>query len=308
MSSNPRIARLQSGNVREAWPHESQSFTPWLFENLEELGQVVGMRLEPMQTEVAVDTFAADILARNAIDGSLVLIENQLETSDHSHLGQIMTYLAGLEAKTVVWVATDFHESHLSALEWLNEHTQEDYSFFAVRIRAVRIANSPFAALFEVLARPNNWDRRLQATSAARTGQSEIGNSRLEFWTAYVERVPGERDRSGEPTRLSNRWRVLADLELIISTYVAVSQVGIFVRSVRGGNARDVRNRLLPGREALEREVGARLGGDDTKYFLWASTPGDYKDRTQRDRLIEWLAQQANLYERELRRVLTQEA
>lgn len=308
MSDIPRIARLQTGDVRAAWPHEARSFTPWLFDNLEELGQVVGMRLEPVEAEAAVDRFAADILARNTIDDNLVLIENQLEESDHTHLGQIMTYLAGLGANTVIWVATEFRESHLSALEWLNEHTNDDFSFFAVRIRAVRIADSPFAALFEVLARPNNWDRRLQATSAARSGQSEIGENRLEFWTVYVERVPGESDRYGEPTRLSNRWRVLADQKLIISSYVAVSEVGIFVRSLRGGDARETRDWLLPHRELLERELGARLGGDDTKYFFVAAAPGDYKDHAQRDSLIEWLAGKADLYERTLRRIFPQGA
>lgn len=113
----PSLGSLVEVNLRKAWNHEAHSFTPWLAAHLDELAAKIGIPLELEGQEVAVETFSADILARNAQDGSLVLIENQLEGSDHIHLGQIMTYLAGLNAHTVVWIAATFREPHLSVLK-----------------------------------------------------------------------------------------------------------------------------------------------------------------------------------------------
>jgi hypothetical protein len=123
------------------------SFTPWLPAHLDELAYKIGIPLELEGVEMPVETFSADILARNPQDDTLVLIENQLEGSDHTHLGQIMTYLAGLEAHTIVWIAADFREPHLSTLKWLNENTSESFAFFAVNVKAVRIEDSLIAAL-----------------------------------------------------------------------------------------------------------------------------------------------------------------
>ena len=107
-TSQPSISELLEVNVREAWAHEAHNFTPWLAENISGLEKAIGLPLELEGQEVSVESFSADILARNPMDDTRVLIENQLEGSDHTHLGQIMTYLAGLEAKTVVWIATSF--------------------------------------------------------------------------------------------------------------------------------------------------------------------------------------------------------
>lgn len=142
---------LEDIEARRAWAHEAHVFTPWLADNLDRLSQAVGIPLELTGREVSVGRYSADILATNPVDGSVVLIENQLEPSDHTHLGQIMTYLAGLEAQVMIWIAPTFREEHLSALRWLNQHTAENFAFFAVRLRVVRIANSPLAPLFDVL-------------------------------------------------------------------------------------------------------------------------------------------------------------
>jgi len=143
--------RLVDLPLREAWSNEAQEFTPWLAQNIDHLSDVIGITLEITGTEVAVETFSADILARNPMDDSIVLIENQLEVTDHTHLGQIMTYLAGLEAQTVIWIAPAFREPHLSAIRWLNKHTADGFSFFAVKARVVCIGKSPYAPIFEVV-------------------------------------------------------------------------------------------------------------------------------------------------------------
>lgn len=298
------IGRLHVADLRAAWPHEAHNFTPWLFANIDVLGDAVGMRLTPEDSEVRVETFAADILARNAMDDSLVLIENQLEGSDHSHLGQIMTYLAGLEAKTVIWIARDFRDSHLSAIKWLNEHTAEQFSFFAVQLKAVRIGDSPFAPLLEVLERPNAWERQLHAaTVAQREGTSERGQQRLAFWTAYNARVPSERERTGEPQRGSNVWRVLEDRGLIISRYVAVEGVGLFIRGLRNEPGAAVPERLQPHAAELESRLGVPIGEND-EHFFSAWTRGDYTDESQWPHLIDWLAERSAKYEQAIVEIL----
>ena len=153
------FGRLEPVDLRTAWKHEALNFTPWLTENLDRLSQAIGIEMSLEDTEVKIDRFSADILARNAQDDSLVLIENQLDWSDHTHLGQILTYLAGLQAQSVIWVASGFEEAHLSAIRWLNEHTAEPFAFFAVRVGVVRIGASPMAPVFEVIERPLEWDR-----------------------------------------------------------------------------------------------------------------------------------------------------
>jgi len=158
-----QFGRLTDLPLRDVWKHEAHEFTPWLAENIDHLSDAIGIPLELTGTEVAVDSFSADILARNSRDESIVLIENQLEQTDHTHLGQIMTYLAGLEAQTVVWIAPAFRPPHLSAIRWLNEHTADGFSFFAVKARVVRIGDSPFAPIFDVVEEPDEWVRKLKA-------------------------------------------------------------------------------------------------------------------------------------------------
>ena len=179
--------RLVDLPLREAWKHEAQEFTPWLAQNIDHLSEAIGVPLELTGTEVAVETFSADILARNPMDDSIVLIENQLETTDHTHLGQIMTYLAGLEAQTVIWIAPAFREPHLSAIRWLNEHTADGFAFFAVKARVVRIGDSPYAPIFEVVEKPDSWQRRLKAETAPRG--SDLREQRMLYFEQLMQRT-----------------------------------------------------------------------------------------------------------------------
>ena len=187
------FGELKDVPLREAWPHEADDFTPWLADNLHRLSQAIGVDLELEDTEVAVEGFSADILARIPSDNSMVVIENQLENTDHTHLGQVLTYLAGLEAQTIIWIAREFQGPHLSAVRWLNSHTMDQFAFFAVKVRAVRIgdAPAPVAPLFEVLERPNDWDRRVKAAAETRSHRrrtTEFVPVRREFWAFYAER------------------------------------------------------------------------------------------------------------------------
>ena len=186
-----QFADLNEINLRAAWPDEARDFTPWLSENLERLSRTLGIPMELEDIEVPVEQFSADVLARNPTDNSLILIENQLEQTDHSHLGQIMTYLAGLQAQTIIWIAREFREPHLSAVRWLNDHTSDPFSFFAIQVKVVRIGNdesSPVSPVFEVLEKPNEWDRRI--TDTKNEALNELQKYRHDFWQSYAQEYP----------------------------------------------------------------------------------------------------------------------
>ena len=188
------LSRLKCKDLRDAWPHEATDFTPWLAKNIDMLSEIIGIPLESEGTEVSVDQFAADILARNTNDDSAVLIENQLDSSDHPHLGQILTYLAGLEAQTVVWIARHFEEAHLSAVRWLNENTADPFAFFAVQVKVIQINDSPLAPLFVVQEKPSRWDRQLRTISGKNRASltEDEKHRRYKFWKHYAARHPDD--------------------------------------------------------------------------------------------------------------------
>ena len=139
------LGRLERVELRDVWLHEAYNFTPWLSEagNLAILSKELGLDLELVGQEVAVGPYAADIVCKDSFDGTHVLIENQLEKTDHSHLGQILTYASALEARTVVWIAARFTDEHRAAIDWLNEITHDEWQFFGLEIELWRIGNSP---------------------------------------------------------------------------------------------------------------------------------------------------------------------
>jgi hypothetical protein len=298
----PELGRLVEVDLRDAWPHEAHSLTPWLAANLDQLSELIGIRLELQDTEVAVEQFAADLLARNVGDESLVLIENQLEASDHCHLGQILTYLAGLEAKTVIWIAREFREPHLSAIRWLNEHTDESCSFFAIRLRAVRIGDSLPAAQFEILCRPNGWERRLR--TIVQGAQSDYGEFCSRFWSHLIQRHPVE-EFCGPANGAHTRWRTLKDLSLVVAMYVTWQECGVFVRGLRGADPNEVFQRLDERRPVLENVTEISLQSHAEGRFLIKRRPADNRNETTWDGSCDWLHATADQYETMIRSSMT---
>ena len=163
------LGRLRPVELRDIWSSEASDFTPWLAreENLSILGEVLGVELELEAQEQAVGPFRADILCREIGSGAWVLVENQLERSDHLHLGQLLTYASGLEAVTIVWIAARFTEEHRSTLDWLNRITDESFRFFGLEVELWRIGESPAAPKFNVVSKPNNWSRSVAQAARA---------------------------------------------------------------------------------------------------------------------------------------------
>ena len=171
-----KFGRLQPVELRETWPSEAQDFTPWLAEEetLVLLGQVLGMELELEGQEVNVGGFRADILCKNE-DDAWVLIENQLDETDHDHLGKILTYSAGLNAQTVIWIAEKFREEHRAALDRQNEITDERFRYFGIEIKVWKIGNSLPAPEFNIVSKPNDWTPSIRLRP--------LDGWKTEFWT-----------------------------------------------------------------------------------------------------------------------------
>jgi hypothetical protein len=188
MATN-NLGRLQKVELREAWLSEATDFTPWLAkeENLKLLGETIGIELELESQEKEVGPFRADILCKDTSNDNWVLIENQLERTDHSHLGQLLTYAAGLNAVTIVWIAERFTEEHRAALDWLNERTDEKINFFGLEVELWRIGNSPIAPKFNVISQPNDWSRTVQQAAAGSGEISQHKQLQLRYWTAFKE-------------------------------------------------------------------------------------------------------------------------
>ena len=181
----PVLGRLEKVELRTAWSSESGDFTPWLAmdENLELLGDTIGLDLELEAQEKSVGPFRADILCKETTTGNWVLIENQLERTDHTHLGQLLTYAAGLEAVNIVWVAERFTEEHRATLDWLNEITDDRFNFFGLEVELWRIGGSNMAPKFNVVSKPNDWTKTI--SGAAAHFQSAELNERKQLWVEY---------------------------------------------------------------------------------------------------------------------------
>ncbi len=157
----PVVGKIKKLSARETFTHEAHVFTPWLAENLDLLGDEIGIPLTLLGTEVAVGAFSLDIHAQDP-DGRSVVIENQFEKTDHDHLGKSLVYAAGLNASVIVWIAEHFRDEHRQVVDWLNENIGEGISFFAVAVSTIQIDESAPAPLFDVVCRPNDFQKQVR--------------------------------------------------------------------------------------------------------------------------------------------------
>lgn len=182
------LGEIKKVQLRKIWKNEAYDFTPWLSENLEQVGEAIGIELEFEDKEVSVGPYSADILAKDAGTDKFVVIENQLEKTNHDHLGKCITYASVLDASAVIWIASKFTDEHKKALDWLNDHTSDEIGFYGIKVELWQIDNSQPAVRFNVVSEPNAVVR--QATKRKVQGElTETRKTQLEFWTAFAEKV-----------------------------------------------------------------------------------------------------------------------
>ena len=299
------LGRLASVDLREVWTSESGDFTPWLAreENLAVLGETLDLELELEAQEKAVGPFRADIVCRDTGSSDWVLIENQLERTDHGHLGQLLTYASGLEAATIVWVAGRFNDEHRATLDWLNAITEDRFHFFGLEVELWRIGDSPAAPKFNVVSKPNDWSRSVaQGRRSLDDGElSEVRAMQLEYWEALNATLHDE----GGPVRGNRKPQALSWMSY------AVGRTGFSLNAVMGrrerrvgaqlymsdSNARAYFEQLLEQKDAVEEELGQELEWKELRIHSHVSVRlngHDPEDRDDWPHRHEWLAARLN--------------
>ena len=176
-------------DLRTVWPHEANDFTKWLAEeaNLEELGNAVSIDIDLEERESSVGSFNVDLFATESGSGRKIIIENQLEDTNHDHLGKLITYASGKGAEVVIWIVKRARDEHRQAIEWLNQHTDSNIGFFLVEIELWQINDSLLAPKFNVVEKPNDWAKTMKSIE----GMSETDRLKVEFWQAFNEQQSG---------------------------------------------------------------------------------------------------------------------
>ena len=289
------LGTIERVDLREVWPHEARDFTPWLAENLDVLGEALGLDLKLRSAEAAVGSFSLDVLACDADGNGPVVIENQLEATDHTHLGQLLTYAAGYDAYAVIWLTREFREEHRQVLDWLNHRTGEGTQFFGAVVEAWKIDDSRPAPHFKVMARPDGWEKRASSGAGAGTERWETYG---EYWQS-LEDALREKDQSipvGK-ARADDWYSFPSGLEgVVYSASVAhtrkVAHIGIHIDH----DDKDLNKKLFDSLRDKSNTIGSDLG----KTVAWdrrdnkrACRIREEKPETihydNRDELREWM-------------------
>jgi len=311
MDKDP-LSSLEKVNLRTYWKDEALNFTPWLADQIHLLGKAIGFELEVEAQEKEVGPFSADILCKDTVTGNWVLIENQLERTDHIHLGQLLTYAAGLDAVTIVWVADKFREEHRAALDWLNQITDEKFDFFGIEMELWKIGDSPMAPKFNVVCRPNDWSQSVQR-SAHRIGElSETRQMQLSYWTAYKKYMEENSDIScknpnpqnwiGHPIGRSGFWlsSVASTWDSDTNSSTAVLRVELVIDS--SSDAKMFFGQLKAQREEIEKEIGESLTwhnpAETRMCRIWIRKPADIMNRDDWPQQHAWLKEKLELFHR----------
>lgn len=209
-------------DLRSIWPHEALNFTPWVAENVDLLADAVGLDITVDETESSVGDFNVDIYASETGTDRKIIIENQLEDTDHDHLGKLITYASGKGADVVIWVVKHAREEHKAAVEWLNNHTDDKIGFFLCEIKLFQIGDSQIAPAFTVVERPNDWTKEIRKTASANSTQQQG----LEYWQAFNDYAFSDANFS----RIFNKRKPTTDhwMDFSIGSsacHIAVSQI-----------------------------------------------------------------------------------
>lgn len=194
------LGKLEKIELREVWKHEALDFTRWLArnENIALLSKEIGIDIEVIETEMSVGRYNVDIYARDTESNKKIVIENQLENTNHDHLGKMLVYAAGLDADIAIWIVKDVNEEHRQAVEWLNDNSFEKINIFLVKVELWQIDNSPIAPKFQVICEPNNWAKVLKQQSKENVSDLEL--KQMEYWQGFVDYA-----KSKDKTYISQR-------------------------------------------------------------------------------------------------------
>lgn len=253
-----KLGKLEEVDIRELWKHEQYDFSEWLSknENIELLNNEIGLTLTDIQKEVFVGTYRCDLVAKDEATGIKVIIENQLEATNHDHLGKLITYASGLDANVVIWIVKEAREEHRSAIEWLNNKTTNELSFFLMEIRAYKIGDSLPAPKFVVVEKPNDFVKTVNTG----VDSGELSNAqaeRLIFWNRFNEVLISRNKPFNVRKATTDHWYSVAlgtsEAHIEVTLVNKTNSIGIEVYIKENKNLFD---KLFNSSEEIENELG----------------------------------------------------
>ena len=305
--SQDALGRLTRVDLRNIWTSEASDFTPWLAreENLSVLGETLGIDLELEAQEKAVGPFRADILCKDIGTGAWVLVENQLERTNHLHLGQLLTYASGLEAVTIIWISARFTEEHRSTLDWLNRITDESIRFFGLEVELWCIGDSLPAPKFNVVSKPNDWSRSVVQAARA-IDEAELSDVRImqrHYWAAFhkaLDKLGGTVSGNRKPQPQSWMSYSIGRSGLNLGTVMIRPRKRIRVELYLSTEHAKAFFHLLREQQAdVEKELGFPLDWEelpdrqDSRIAVYRD-PADPENREDWTRQHKWLAKSIN--------------
>ncbi len=255
-----KLGRLEQIDLREYWEHEALDFTKWLSEdsNLALLSNEVGIDITLERTEAPVGAFNVDILAYDGETNRKVVIENQLERTDHDHLGKIITYASGYNAEHIIWIVKDVRDEHKQAIDWLNENTAENVNFFAIKMELWKIGDSAVAPKFQIISKPNNWAKAVKNSSASPA--SDLKMLQLNFWSKLKDFLDDSSSILKTVQPRPQNWYDIrfgkpgSYLSLTINSQQNFLRAGIYIR-----NSKDLFRNLKTQKAEIEATLGFKL-------------------------------------------------
>ena len=290
-------------DLRSVWKHEANDFTKWLAEeeNLNTLSEEIGIDIELISTEAKTGSFSTDILAVEANTDNKIIIENQLESTDHDHLGKIITYASGHDAKIIIWIVKEAREEHRQAIDWLNEHTDEEINIFLCKLELWKIGDSDIAPKFQIVSSPNNWTKTIKKSGAV--DGNDINMLQYEYWVKLNEEIDknypmfNSRKPQGKPWHDLYIGRPLAHIKLIFNTQISAMKVNLTIP-----DSKEFFDYLYDSKDEIESELGYGLEWkrlDNKKVsHIEIMKKSDINDYSDWDENIKWhLTKAADFYE-----------
>ena len=256
-----KLGKLEEVNIRDIWKHEQYDFSNWLSkeENIELLGNEIGLTLTDISKEVFVGGFKCDLVAKDETSGIKVIIENQLEATNHDHLGKIITYASGLEADVIVWIVKEAREEHRSAIEWLNNNTVKDISFFLIEIHAYKIGDSLTAPKFVIIEKPNDFLKNTKTTN--NNGElTKAQAERLNFWNKFNEILIAKNKPFNVRNATTDHWYNIAlgtsEANISITLVNKINSIGI---EIYIDENKELFDKLYKLSDEIEKDLGFKM-------------------------------------------------
>lgn len=297
-----KLGKLEKVDLRKAWSHEALDFTKWLAldENLALLSDDIGIDIKLIQTEALVGKFNVDILAEEENTSRKIIIENQLESTNHDHLGKIITYASGYDAEIVIWIVEQAREEHIRAIDWLNEHTDENINFFLIKMELWKIGESPYAPKFYIISQPNDWAKTLKE-SVSSVSLTDTKLLQRDFWNKFKEYATNKKSFLKLRKAFPQHWY---DIALGISEgHISLSAIPtdqIIRCEVWIGNNKELFHQFSSKKDEIEKELNEKLTWlelpDKKASRILVTKKADILDTKNWDSLFDWLLNQAEKF------------